>query len=178
MKGTKVEAYSERTFQFGQLNKFPQSSAMFNTLLVPLDGSSQSARVMDLATRVAVSSQATLHLLCVVDPSYFLPPENGSNATDDAATYPSAHAQTTFARSVLNAAAAQIAKRNFTVKQHLCAGNPADVVMQQAQLLAAEVVVMGHHHLSRLGRWANPSTCERVIELAPCPVLIETRDNG
>jgi nucleotide-binding universal stress UspA family protein len=154
------------------------SSAMFNTLLVPLDGSSQSTRVMDLATAVAAPRLATVHLLCVVDPSYFLPMEDGSTAADDAATYPSAHAQTTFARSVLSAAAAQIAKRNFTVKEHLCAGNPADVVMQQAELLTAEVIVMGHHHLSRLGRWANPSTCERVIELAPCPVLIETRDNG
>jgi nucleotide-binding universal stress UspA family protein len=64
------------------------------------------------------------------------------------------------------------------VEQHFCAGNPADVVIEQARLLTAEVIVMGHHHLSRLRRWANPSTCGEVIERSRCAVLIETRDKG
>ncbi|MFM0630843.1 universal stress protein [Paraburkholderia xenovorans] len=59
-----------------------------------------------------------------------------------------------------------------------CAGNPADVVIEQARLLTAEVIVMGHHHLSRLRRWANPSTSGEVIDRSNCPVLIETRDKG
>jgi nucleotide-binding universal stress UspA family protein len=37
---------------------------------------------------------------------------------------------------------------------------------------------MGHHHLSRLRRWANPSTSGEVIDRSSCPVLIETRDKG
>ena len=56
---------------------------------------------------------------------------------------------------------------------------PADRLdIEQAQLLSAEVIVMGHHHLSRLRRWANPSTCGEVIERSRCAVLIETRDKG
>ncbi|MCP3711393.1 universal stress protein [Paraburkholderia sp. CNPSo 3274] len=47
---------------------------------------------------------------------------------------------------------------NLAVVQHFCAGNPADVVVEQARLLNAEVIVMGHHHLSRLRRLTNPST--------------------
>ena len=78
----------------------------------------------------------------------------------------------------LAAAAAQLADRNFTVEQHLCAGNPAaDVVIEQARLMTAEVIVMGHHHLSRLRRWSNPSTCGEVIERSRCPVLIDTQDD-
>jgi nucleotide-binding universal stress UspA family protein len=152
---------------------------MFNTLLVPLDGSPQSVHVINLASRVATRGSATVHLLCVVDPSYFLPPGCENGVAPDGLSYPPAHAQTSFAQSVLTAAAAQLADRNLTVEQHLCAGNPpADVVIKQARLLTAEVIVMGHHHLSRLRRWANRSTCTEVIEQSPCAVLIETRDKG
>jgi nucleotide-binding universal stress UspA family protein len=151
---------------------------MFNILLVPLDGSPQSVHVVDLAGRVAAPGAATVHLLCVVDPSYALPPGCENGVAPDGLTYPPAHAQTSFAQSVLAAAAAQLADRNFTVKQHFCAGNPVDVVIEQARLLAAEVIVMGHHHLSRLRRWANPSTCGKVIEQSPCAVLIETQEKG
>ena len=151
---------------------------MFNTLLVPLDGSPQSVHVINLASRVAAPGAATVHLLCVVDPSYALPPGCESGVAPDGLTYPFAHAETSFARSVLAGAATQLADRNLTVEQHFCAGNPVDVVIEQARLLAAEVIVMGHHHLSRLRRWANPSTCGKVIEQSPCAVLIETQEKG
>ena len=151
---------------------------MFNILLVPLDGSPQSVHVVDLAGRVAAPGAATVHLLCVVDPSYALPPGCENGVAPDGLTYPPAHAQTSFAHSVLAAAAAQLSDRNLTVEQHFCAGNPVDVVIEQARLLTAEVVVMGHHHLSRLRRWANPSTCGKVIEQSPCAVLIETREKA
>jgi nucleotide-binding universal stress UspA family protein len=154
------------------------SRTMFNILLVPLDGSPQSVPVVDLASRVAAPGTATVHLLCVVDPSYALPPGCESGVAPDGLTYPPAHAQTSFAQSVLAAAAAQLADRNLTVEQHFCAGNPADVVIEQARLLTAEVIVMGHHNLSRLRRWANPSTCGQVIEKSPCAVLIETREKS
>ncbi|BCG01777.1 universal stress protein (plasmid) [Paraburkholderia sp. PGU19] len=151
---------------------------MFNILLVPLDGSPQTVHVVELAGRVAAPGTATVHLLCVVDPSYALPPGCEDGVAPDGLTYPCAHAQTSFAQSVLAAAAAQLAARNLTVEQHFCAGNPPEVVVEQARQLTAEVIVMGHHHLSRLRRWANQSTCGIVIEKAPCAVLIETREKG
>ncbi|MFM0336584.1 universal stress protein [Paraburkholderia fungorum] len=150
---------------------------MFNILLVPLDGSPQSVRVIELASRMATPGAATVHLLCVVDPSYLLPHSDGSGITADGLTYPFAEAQTSFAQSVLATAAAQLDDRNLTVEKHLCGGNPpADVVIEQARRLNAEIIVMGHHHLSRLSRWANPSTSGDVIDRSPCVVVIETRD--
>ena len=43
---------------------------MFNILLVPLDGTLQSANVIDLVRRVASPGRATVQLICVIDPSY------------------------------------------------------------------------------------------------------------
>lgn len=154
------------------------SPLMFNNLLVPLDGSPQSVHVIDLASRVAMPDTATVHLLCVVDPSYALHPASTGGVACDGLIYPYAHAQTSSALSILAGGAVQLADRNLTVEQHFCAGNPVDVVIAQARLLTAEVIVMGHHHLSRLRRWANPSTCGKVIEQSPCAVLIETREKG
>jgi nucleotide-binding universal stress UspA family protein len=152
------------------------SPPMFNTLLVPLDGSPQSVLVVDLASRVAIPGTATIHLLCVVDPSYALHPASTGGVAYDGLVYPYAHAQTSFALSVLAAATVQLADRNLTVEQHFCAGDPADVVIEQARLLTAEVIVMGHRRLSRVRRWANPSTCVKVIEKSPCSVLVESRE--
>lgn len=149
---------------------------MFNILLVPLDGTRQSDHVIDLASRVAAPGMETVHLLCIVDPSYALPSADGSGVAPDGLTYPPAQTQTSLAQSVLDAAAAQLASQDLRVKQHLCAGHPADVIIEQARLLTADVIVMGHHHLSRLRRWASPSTAGEVIEHAPCTVLVETRD--
>jgi nucleotide-binding universal stress UspA family protein len=149
---------------------------MFNTLLVPLDGSLQSPHVIDLASRVAAPGTATIHLLCVVDPSYFLSSEDENGAASDGLDYPPAHEQTASAQSILDGAASRLKGRNLTVEQHICAGSPAETVIEQARLLNAEIVVMGHHHLSKLSRWANPSTCQEVIDQSPCAVLVETRD--
>src|SRR5260370_8393328 len=111
---------------------------MFNILLVPLDGSPQSVHVIDLASRVAAPGTATVHLLCVVDPSYALPPGCENGVAPDGLTYPPAQAQTSFARSVLAAAAAQLAARTFTVEQHFSAANPVDALIHQPRLLPPE----------------------------------------
>ena len=149
---------------------------MFVNLLVPLDGSPQSKYVVDLARRAA-SNKAVVHLLCVVDPSFLLTPhEEGADASE-ILIYPAAHSQTLLAQSILATAAAELSQSDLTVEQHLCGGVPADVVIEQAKVLGADIIVMGHHHLSRLRRWANPSTSGEVIDRSPCAVLIETRDS-
>lgn len=56
---------------------------MFNILLVPLDGTSQSAHVVDLVSRIAKPGSATVHLLCVIDPAYALPSGDDSGVAPD-----------------------------------------------------------------------------------------------
>ncbi|MDR5781311.1 universal stress protein [Caballeronia sp. LZ065] len=147
---------------------------MFNKLLVPLDDSPQSECVVDLVAQLA-SPAATVYLLCAVDPSYVIAPD-GSDDASDGLLYPAAHAQTLLAQAILTQAATRLAGCDLSVEKALRGGAPADVIVEQARLLTAEIIVMGHHHLSRLRRWATPSTSDGVIDRSPCPVLIETRD--
>jgi nucleotide-binding universal stress UspA family protein len=152
-----------------------EHTSMFPTLLVPLDGTPQSDRVVDLAAHAAIAGQSILHVLCVVDPAYSLSPGDRHGVEPDGLAYPPATDQTVKAEHVIAAAIHRLQNQGFTVEGSVCAGQPCDTIIGEARRVGADVIVMGHLHLSRLQRWADPSTAEAVIERAPCPVLIETR---
>lgn len=49
---------------------------------------------------------------------------------------------------------------------------PADAIAIEARAIGAEVIVVGSHGRTRLGRLALGSISERVVSLAPCSVLV------
>lgn len=146
---------------------------MFTNVLIALDGSTASERVLHLAATVATPGRTRLNILCVVDPSY------KSNTTadgrePDGLLYPRAAEQTTQAQRVVTDAVAHLNGLGQNATGWLCAGPPADTLIAEARRISADLVVMGHRHLSHLQRWADPSTADAVIDHAPCPVLIDT----
>ncbi len=147
---------------------------MFHTLLVPLDGTPQSDRVIDLAARAAATEQSRLHILCVVDPAYVLSPGDTDGVEPDGLTYPPAAEQTERAEHVVAAAIHRLRGSGLAAEGQVCGGQPGDAIVTEARRINADVIVMGHRHLSRLQRWVDPSTAGTVIERAPCPVLVET----
>lgn len=54
----------------------------------------------------------------------------------------------------------------------LVAGNPANGVVELAERLGVELVVMPSLGRTGIARLALGSTSERVVRLAPCPVLV------
>jgi len=50
-------------------------------------------------------------------------------------------------------------------------GNPADVILEVADSLRPDLIAMGTHGRRRFERWVMGSTAERVLRLAPAPVL-------
>jgi nucleotide-binding universal stress UspA family protein len=51
-------------------------------------------------------------------------------------------------------------------------GRPTEQILALAQEIGADLIVMGHHHRSWLGRGLARSTAAFVIEYAECPILI------
>jgi len=51
-------------------------------------------------------------------------------------------------------------------------GDPAEAVLEAADAESADVIVLGSHGRSRLGRLILGSTSKRVTEGARCPVLV------
>lgn len=61
---------------------------------------------------------------------------------------------------------------HFPIEFHTKFGRPPEQILAQAETLDADLIVMGHRHLSMMERGFHRSTAMRVIEGAGCPVLI------
>ncbi|HYQ24943.1 universal stress protein [Stenotrophomonas sp.] len=144
---------------------------MFTTLLVALDGGPQHDAVLDLVAQVA-GPRSRVHLLCVIDPGFALSADAGD---DDRREYPAAARQRSRAEGLLQDAAAQLRERGVDACSLLPAGDPAEVISAQARELDADLLVIGHRHLSRLQRLLDSSVAQWTLDHAPCPVLVETR---
>ena len=57
-------------------------------------------------------------------------------------------------------------------------GYPADVVLEHASAIGADLIAMGTHGRSGIGRAVLGSTAEHVVATAPCPVLTVRRTHA
>ncbi len=122
---------------------------MFNTVLFPIDRSRQAAETAATALKLAQKHQSRLVLLSVVEPDQ-----------DDHAAV---------------ATLLEDARKRFLAEGMECQlierqGKPAFVICDVADEINADVIVMGTRGLSLEPEEA--STASRVIQLAPCPVLV------
>ena len=122
---------------------------MFDTVLFPIDRSRQAAETAATALKMAQRHQSRLVLLSVVEPEQ-----------DDPAAV---------------AALLEDARKRFLAEGMECQviereGKPAFVICDVADEINADVIVMGTRGLSLEPDEA--STASRVIQLAPCPVLV------
>ncbi|MNH29715.1 Universal stress protein family protein [compost metagenome] len=54
----------------------------------------------------------------------------------------------------------------------MVAGLPVEAIVAKAQELRCELIIMGHRHLTRLGRLLDPSISAKVIDQVEVPVLV------
>lgn len=148
---------------------------MFKSLLVAIDGGEQSRKVLELASRLAESATqpAHLHLICVVDPAYALTDCETTFARQE---YPAAAGEQHHAESLIAYALEHLREHGIDCSAGtLRGGNPALAICEEAARLGCDLIVIGHRHLSFLGRLLEPSVGSRVLDDAPCPVLVEVR---
>ncbi|CAH2773896.1 MAG: hypothetical protein CBARDCOR_2395 [uncultured Caballeronia sp.] len=155
------------------IGAFPMPLVMFNNVLIALDGSAAGERVLRLATAVAVTGRTRLNVLCVVDPGYRQWNTAADGHESHGLLYPCATEQTSQAERVVGDAVSYLSGLGQSASGWVCDGAPADTLIAEARRIGADLIVMGHRHLSRLQRWADPSTADAVVERAPCPVLID-----
>ncbi|MCP1624345.1 universal stress protein [Pseudomonas nitroreducens] len=140
---------------------------MFNRILLAIDGAAQSPRIIATAGELARCSGAQVHVVCVVDRAFAMPRE-------DVMEYPPAEQEQHQAQALVEAALAQLQPGIAT--GGVVAGDPARAILREAETLECDLIVIGHRHLGRIERLLDPSVGQRVIERAPCPVLVEVRE--
>lgn len=133
-------------------------------ILVPVDFSECSEHALDYAVELADKLGAAVHVLSVIGiPSYGVP-ELGVGIT--ATMMDNMIADNQAALDAL-ARPRKLDSKNMIIR----AGDARDVILQTAEELGADLIVMGTHGRRGISRALLGSVAEMVVRTAPVPVL-------
>lgn len=138
------------------------------TLLVPVDFSAVTERVIERAVALARACSSELHLLHVAAPEPdFVGYEPGPPSARDAVA---AELRTEHRR--LQDLAEGLRVGGLRVRAHLARGSTVETILAEARETRADLIVMGSHGRGPIGRALLGSVSEGVLRGAACPVLV------
>jgi len=148
---------------------------MFKTILAAVDQSSQRHVVLEQAAEIAQRFGADLHVVSVRDlmqNAEFLAAEANPDvvATLDADT-----------DALLAEAENEVAKKQVACVIHRGYGTVVEQITLMVEATHADLLVVGHRHLSWLRRMAENSVGTELLRSAPCSLLVvveKARDSG
>jgi nucleotide-binding universal stress UspA family protein len=134
-------------------------------LLVPVDFSPDSAAVLDWAIGFARKLGAEIDLLH----SYEIPPLDTLYGVGFPGSLDDELRRA--AKTQLSELAHHVASEGIHVREHVVRDPPAEAIVEHAEKLGADLIVMGSRGRSGLAHVLLGSVAERTIQRAPCPVL-------
>ncbi|WP_336359313.1 universal stress protein [Haladaptatus sp. ZSTT2] len=137
---------------------------MYNTILVPTDGSEQAARAVEHGMKLAEQYDATLHTMFVVDTRRYGDPTLSSTELiveemEDVGT------------DLVTDIEQRATDRGLAVVSRVCHGVPDEEIVAYATEINADIIVLGAHGKKRANRIPIGSVAERVVRTADRPVL-------
>jgi universal stress protein A len=149
-----------------------EGDLVYRRILVPIDFSDHSRKTVAFAARFASHYKATLQLLHVFEiPDYVATPYGRREQTCNLLKSQLDAAEQD-ARENLTAFENELRKLGFKVEAYLRVGYPFDEIVQMANHLDVDLIIIGSHGYTGITRLLVRSTVERVVERAPCPVLV------
>ncbi|GAK25531.1 universal stress protein [Serratia liquefaciens] len=145
------------------------------TLLVAVDNSAKTGKVVALAAEQALAQQARVVVLCCVDLSYSTTGPCDITLGEDPADFGCAQDEQSAAAAVVHQALSELKDAGVSASGRVVPGEPADTIVAQAKELNASMIIMGRRHLSPFNRLLRGSHSASVIENAECPVLVDVR---
>jgi nucleotide-binding universal stress UspA family protein len=140
-----------------------EGEIMFKKILLGLDGSPESARALDLATKIAADDSAHIDIVHVRE--YMLAGRAGMQTTrvneDDLEA---------IVRKQADALVAGGADVTLTVVSSTT-GGPAHVLADQAGDRGADVIIVGTRGHTGLAGLLLGSVTQRLLHISPCPVM-------
>ncbi len=144
---------------------------MYNTLLVPVDGSDFSARAVPLATAIAQRTNATVHLAIVHDPSAYIPfvPGEVSVPVYDADLVRERRAAD---QRALDEQVARVRANGVRAVGALLEGTVIESLVEYGQQIASELTVLSTHGRGGFARLRLGSVATSYLTRATTPVLL------
>ncbi len=137
---------------------------MFRTILHANDGSEHAFQALALALAIARQNNSELHMVSVAEIDYM--PEFIEEVRLESGT-----AVRRF-HTVLQRARALAEDHQVKLQTHVLTGHPVRDVVQLAAELKVELLVIGATGHSALYERMLGSRADRLVHLAPCPVLV------
>lgn len=135
---------------------------MFNRILVPLDGSDFAEKALGPAFHLAEANAARVTLLAVV-------PRLEPDALHTEALDERWHER---GEAYLRKVQARLGPHSFPIDLRVALGLPADHIVQFAQENRIDLIVMSTHGVGAGRGYPLGSTAWKVLQRAPCPVLM------
>lgn len=150
---------------------------MYQSILVPLDGSEFSARALPTAAAIARRTGATLHLVVVFDPSAMLhfAPGEASIPAFDATMINSRCAEL---RAWVEEQAGSIANTGVPALGEFLEGTVVEALAEQALATAADLVVMTTHARGGMDRLRIGSVAASFLGRCHIPVFLVRPDSA
>ena len=137
-------------------------------ILCPTDFSEPSLLAIDQASELAKTSSAEIVLIHVVSPLPASPHPGGMHGFDTA-TY--LQEMLTYGRESTQRLIEEKFPEDVPVRSVVLAGNPSEEIVRVAEEEGVDLIVTATHGHTGWRRFLFGSVAERVIRLAPCPVL-------
>jgi nucleotide-binding universal stress UspA family protein len=143
---------------------------VFQSLLVPTDGSDQSIAACKLATSLASNQGASIAFLNVVEADKVIASVMpGQGYSDPGAAIEAMHKAGT---QILHDAVAGAQATGVEATSQLAEGASVDTILSVAASVCADLIVIGSHGRGGLKRLMLGSVAEGVVRRSPIPVLI------
>tara|TARA_R110002072_G_scaffold28182_3_gene90769 strand:+ start:346 stop:1194 length:849 start_codon:yes stop_codon:yes gene_type:complete len=128
---------------------------MLKKILVPLDGSDLSGRILERLEPIFQQEHPEVHLLRA------LPSAPDEEAAEVAST-----------RAQLERFADTLSNRRATITSSVELGDPGQVILSYIDKNKPDLVAMSTHGASGISRWVRGSVAERVLRRCPVPLLM------
>jgi nucleotide-binding universal stress UspA family protein len=137
---------------------------MFAKILQANDGSNHAFHALALALTIAKQNNSELHMISVEEIDYM--PEFIEEVREEVGT-----AARRF-HSVLQRSRAMAEESHVELQTHVIQGHPVRDIVRLATDLKAELLVIGATGHSAIYERMIGSRADRIVQLAPCPVLV------
>ena len=137
---------------------------MFKHILLGVDGSTHALKAAQYAGELARTMQSDLCIVVAYDP---IPPYLGEPNLENTIA-----ARIQHARDILESAIRAVGQIPGKMSDELLVGAAAEVLLQVAHTYGSDLIVIGSRGHGMLAGLLLGSHSQKVIQHAPCPVLV------
>ena len=142
---------------------------MYKRIMVPLDGSEFSERVLPVAGRLAGDLELPVVLLHAIEPEH---PSISQSLNERLYYVHSAHHRGLHARAYAEPVRTRLMEAGLSVSITIPQGDPGDAIVEEANKEPGTLITMSSHGRSGAFRWWTGSVADRVLHRTASPLLM------